>query len=73
MPRRVLQGVVVSHSDKTAKVLVTRSVLHARYDKIIKRSKNYLVHDEDNAVNIGDVVRFIESAPISKRKSWKII
>lgn len=73
MPKRILQGVVLNRTEKTVKVLVTRSILHSKYDKIIKRSKNYLVHDEQNVSNVGDQVQFIESAPISRRKRWKII
>lgn len=73
MPKRILQGKVVSHTDKTANVIVSRSVVHSRYKKIVKRSKPYLVHDESNSAKVGDIVNFIESAPFSKRKCWQLI
>jgi small subunit ribosomal protein S17 len=74
MPRRVLQGVVVSDkADKTVIVLVERRVMHPIYKKFIKRSKKYRAHDEDNAYKTGDVVRIEECRPISKTKSWQVI
>jgi small subunit ribosomal protein S17 len=74
MPRRVLQGVVVSDkADKTVIVLVERRVMHPIYKKFIKRSKKYRAHDEDNAYKTGDVVRIEECRPISKSKSWQVI
>ena len=74
MPRRVLQGVVVS--DKAAKtivVLVERRVMHPIYKKIIKRSKKYMAHDENNDAKIGDRVRIRECRPLSKRKCWEVV
>ena len=74
MPRRVLQGVVVS--DKAAKtivVLVERRVMHPIYKKIIKRSKKYMAHDENNGAKIGDRVRIRECRPLSKRKCWEVV
>jgi small subunit ribosomal protein S17 len=74
MPRRVLEGVVVSNvCDKTITVLVERRVMHPLYKKYIVRSKKYLAHDEANAVNKGDKVRIIETAPISRRKTWSYV
>jgi small subunit ribosomal protein S17 len=74
MPRRVLQGVVVSDkTDKTVTVLVERRVMHPIYKKIIKRSKKYHAHDETNRVKSGEVVRIRECRPISKTKSWEIL
>jgi small subunit ribosomal protein S17 len=71
MPKRILQGTVVSDkADKTISVLVVRRVMHPMYKKYITRSKKYLAHDETNAVQLGDEVRIIESRPISKRKTW---
>jgi len=71
MPKRILSGTVVSsNSNKTIVVKVTRRVKHKLYKKIISRSKNYHVHDEDNNFKVGDNVRIIESKPISKLKSW---
>jgi len=74
MPRRVLQGVVVSDKgDKTVTVLVERRVMHPIYKKFIKRSKKYRAHDEENGVAVGDVVRIRECRPISKTKTWEVI
>lgn len=74
MPRRVLQGVVVSDKgDKTVTVLVERRVMHPLYKKFIKRSKRYHAHDEANAYKVGDVVRIEECRPISKTKSWTVL
>jgi len=74
MPRRVLQGVVVSDkADKTVTVLVERRVMHPVYKKFIKRSKKYHAHDETNACAVGDKVRIEECRPISKSKTWRIL
>lgn len=74
MPRRVLQGVVVSDKgDKTITVLVERRVMHPVYKKFIKRSKRYHAHDEGNNCNVGDSVRIRECRPISKSKSWEVV
>jgi len=71
--KREIQGVVVKKSgDKTVSVLVTRSVLHPRYHKIVKRFKKYLVHDERNEVNEGDTVIAVECRPLSKTKSFRL-
>lgn len=74
MPRRVLQGTVVSDAaEKTVVVRVERRVRHPMYKKFITRSKKYMAHDEDNASKVGDVVRIRECRPISKRKTWEIV
>jgi len=74
MPRRVLEGKVVSDKmDKTVTVLVERRFMHPKYKKYIKRSAKYAAHDENNAVKEGDLVQIIETKPISKRKSWVVI
>lgn len=74
MPRRVLQGTVVSDkADKTITVLVERRVMHPVYKKFIKRSKKYAAHDEGNAYKIGDQVTIMECAPISKSKRWVVV
>ena len=71
MPKRLLSGVVVSsNNNKTIVVEVTRRVRHKLYKKIIKRSKKYHAHDENNLYKIGDSVNIQESKPISKLKSW---
>lgn len=74
MPKRILQGTVVSDKpDRTVVVLVERRVPHPVYGKIIRRSKKYHAHDETNAYRAGDVVRIEECAPISKLKTWRVI
>ena len=71
--KREIQGVVVKISgDKTASVLVTRSVMHPKYHKTVKRFKKYLVHDERNELNVGDSVVAIECRPLSKTKSFRL-
>jgi small subunit ribosomal protein S17 len=74
MSKKILEGVVVNDkADKTVSVLVERNVLHKKYKKIIKRSKKYLAHDEENGLKVGDKVRIIENKPISKLKRWQIL
>ncbi|KTR82581.1 small subunit ribosomal protein S17 [Novosphingobium fluoreni] len=74
MPKRILTGTVVSDkTDKTVTVLVERKVKHPLYGKIIRRSKKYHAHDEDNAYHTGERVRIEETKPISKTKSWKVL
>lgn len=74
MPKRILQGTVVSNkADKTVTVLVERKFLHPLYKKTVKRTKKYSAHDEANKVQIGDVVRIEETRPISKTKTWKVL
>ena len=74
MPRRVLQGTVVSDKgDKTVIVLVERRVMHPVYKKFIRQSKKYAAHDENNSYKAGDTVSIIECRPISKRKRWTVV
>lgn len=74
MPKRILQGVVVSDKqDKTVVVSVERQVMHPVYKKIIRKSKKYAAHDEDNQFKIGDMVSIEESRPFSKTKTWTVI
>jgi small subunit ribosomal protein S17 len=74
MPRRVLQGTVVSDKcDKTVTVLVERRVMHPVYKKFIRQSKKYAAHDENNSFKAGDAVSIIECRPISKRKRWTVV
>ena len=74
MPRRVMQGTVVSDKgDKTVIVRVERRFMHPLYKKYITRSKKYAAHDEGNRFKIGDQVRIRECRPISKRKSWEVL
>ncbi len=74
MPKRILQGVVVSDKqDKTVVVRVERQVMHPVYRKFIKKSKKYSAHDENNQFKVGDQVSIIESKPISKTKAWTVV
>jgi small subunit ribosomal protein S17 len=74
MPRRILQGTVVSDKgDKTIQVLVERRVKHPLYKKFIKRSKRYAAHDEANSAKLGDKVRIQECPPRSKTKRWEVV
>ena len=71
MPKRLLSGVVVSsNSNKPIVVEVSRRVKHKLYKKIIKRTKKYHAHDENNSYKKGDTVTIQETKPISKLKSW---
>ncbi len=74
MPKRILQGTVVSDkSDKTVTVLVERKVMHPIYKKFIKVSKKFAAHDSENKSKIGDIVKIRECLPISKNKSFEVI
>ena len=74
MPKRILQGTVVSdRNDKTVVVRVERRFTHAAMKKTIRMSKKYKAHDETNACKVGDVVHIQETRPISKDKSWVVI
>jgi len=69
--KRTLEGVVVSNKgEKTVVVQVERKFIHPRYRKTVRSHKKYMAHDAENTCNIGDTVRIIESAPISRRKRW---
>ncbi len=73
MPKRILVGTVTSDkTDKTVTVKVERKVRHPLYGKIIRRSKKYHAHDENNEFTVGDVVRIEETRPISKTKTWAV-
>jgi small subunit ribosomal protein S17 len=74
MPKRILDGVVVSDKgDKTVVVKVERTYLHALLKKTVRRSKKYHAHDEVNAYKSGETVRIIECAPKSKLKTWEVL
>ena len=74
MPKRVLQGVVVSDAcNKTVIVRVERRVMHPVYKKFVSRSKKYAAHDEENRYHAGEAVRIQESRPLSKRKHWIVL
>ncbi|HWR72118.1 MAG TPA: 30S ribosomal protein S17 [Nitrospirota bacterium] len=72
--RKSYIGQVVSDKmDKTVVLAVTRRIAHSRYGKTIKRTTKFKAHDEKNECKVGDMVRFIETRPISKEKRWKIL
>ena len=74
MPKRILQGVVVSDkNEKTVVVNVERRFAHPVLLKTVRRSKKYKAHDETNQHKVGDVVSIEESAPISKDKRWIVV
>ena len=74
MPRRILQGQVVSNGGaKTVVVRVERRLMHPVYKKYITRSKKYAAHDENDQCQIGDSVRIQETKPLSKRKTWVVL
>jgi len=74
MPKRILQGVVVSDKqDKTVVVSVERQVMHPVYKKFVKKSKKFAAHDENNQYKVGDIVSIEESKPYSKTKTWTVI
>ena len=74
MPKRILQGVVVSDKrDKTVAVQVERRFSDPVMKKTVRRSKRYHAHDGENRCKVGDVVRIRECPPISKSKSWEVI
>ncbi|MGB4952106.1 MAG: 30S ribosomal protein S17 [Rhizobiaceae bacterium] len=74
MPKRILQGVVVSDkTDKTIVVLVERRFTHPLLKKTVRRSKRYHAHDAVNAHKVGDIVRIEECSPISRTKRWTVV
>ncbi|MCB1418776.1 MAG: 30S ribosomal protein S17 [Notoacmeibacter sp.] len=74
MPKRILQGTVVSDkNDKTVVVRVERRYAHPLFQKTVRQSKKYKAHDETNACKVGDQVFIQESAPISKDKRWVVV
>lgn len=74
MPRRILQGVVVSDKgQKTVVVRVDRTYLHPLLQKTLRKSKKYHAHDEGNLFKVGDAVRIRECPPKSKLKRWEVV
>ena len=74
MPKRVLQGVVVSDKNtKTVVVQVERRYTHALFKKTVRRSKKFHAHDEEETFKVGDLVFIEESRPISKNKRWIVL
>lgn len=74
MPKRIMQGTVVSDkNDKTVVVKVERRFTHPVMKKVVRQSKRYKAHDENNSAKVGDIVFIEESAPISKDKRWVVV
>jgi len=74
MPKRILQGVVVSDKqDKTIVVKVERRFTHPLLKKTVRKTKNYHAHDENNQAKVGDAVRIEEAKPISRLKTWVLV
>ncbi len=74
MPKRILQGVVVSDKqNKTVVVKVERRFTHPLFQKTVRRTKHYHAHDESGAFKVGDAVTIEETAPISKLKRWRVV
>ena len=72
--RKTYIGRVISDKmDKTVVLAVTRRIAHSRYNKVVKRTTKYKAHDEKNECKVGDMVRVIETRPISKDKRWKVL
>ncbi|AAM25426.1 MAG: 30S ribosomal protein S17 [Caldanaerobacter subterraneus] len=72
--RKVRIGTVVSNKmQKTIVVAVEDKFRHPLYGKIVKRTKKYKVHDENNICNVGDVVKIMETRPLSKEKRWRLV
>ena len=71
--RTITGRVISSKADKTVSVSVERKVKHPMYGKYMRRTTKYLVHDEENSCNEGDVVTIAECRPYSKNKSWRLV
>jgi len=72
--RKIRQGEVVSDKmQKTIVVRVERTLHHPLYRKIVRRSKRYLVHDEREECRVGDIVKIIETRPLSRHKRWRVL
>ncbi len=72
--RRTIVGVVTSDKmDKSITVSVERKIMHAKYGKYLKKTKKYHAHDEANDAKTGDVVRIMETRPLSKLKRWRLV
>jgi len=72
--RKSFIGRVVSDKmDKTVVLAVTRRIAHSRYNKVVKRTTKYKAHDEKNECKEGDIIRFMETRPMSKDKRWRFV
>jgi small subunit ribosomal protein S17 len=72
--KMIRSGIVVSNqADKTVVVKVERKFQHPLYQRTVTKSKKFMAHDESNTCQIGDVVKIVESRPLSKRKRWAVL
>ncbi|MEL6140598.1 MAG: 30S ribosomal protein S17 [Bacteroidota bacterium] len=72
--RKQRTGIVVSNKmDKTIAVAVERRLQHPIYGKYVKKTKKFIAHDEKNECTIGDIVRIMETRPLSRRKRWRLV
>lgn len=72
--RKEIQGKVVSDKrDKTITILVERKIKHPLYGKVMQKSKKFQAHDENNECNLGDIVKVMETRPLSKTKRWRLV
>ena len=70
--RELVGSVVSAKMDKTAVVEVERLARHPMYEKVMRLRKKYKAHDEENACRLGDIVRIVESRPLSREKRWRV-
>lgn len=73
-PRKEITGKVVSNKmEKTITISVERKIKHAKYGKFVKKTSTFMAHDEKNECNINDIVRVMETRPLSKGKRWRLV
>lgn len=71
--KKVREGIVVSNSmEKTAVVAIKRLVKHGQYGKFVRRTRKFYAHDGSNSCQVGDIVRIVETRPLSKSKRWRV-
>ena len=72
--RKQITGLVTSNKmDKTITVLVERKLKHTLYQKVLKKSKKFMAHDQNNECGIGDTVKIMETRPLSRKKRWRLV
>ena len=72
--RKVREGIVTSDKmDKTITVAIEQRVKHALYGKVMTRTMKLKAHDEENACGVGDIVKVMETRPLSKDKRWRVV
>jgi small subunit ribosomal protein S17 len=72
--KNMKSGLVISKSgDKTVVIKVDRLMQHPKFRRVVRRSKKYMIHDENNACKVGDKIEVIECRPFSSRKKWRLV